>query len=264
LKVNYVKIRFLVIFFICLFSFQLSNAEVVWSEDFDDGDYNGWSTTQGAFAVEEGYLRSTVDMIEEAGFELMSIAYYPSTVAFGTWSFDFMIESETKGHPDILVEFVSLTKNRWSYSFANGQCIGFTIGPMSQKDPEQDRAFFEIFKNVDRHSVTWLEFLEFPIPERNEWHHVDITRDKDGHISVFLNGELKLEATNKDYSESRYFGVWLEYSSKGQTIIDNIVVSDTVDIEPPEKEQSSQIPGFPIESLIVGLVLVILLLRFRK
>ena len=99
----------------------------------------------------------------------------------------------------------------------------------------------------------------------NEWRHVDITRDEDGRIVIYVDGEVVFDVVDKGYMESKYFGVHLEYSERGNSYIDNIVVSDTVDIEPPEKkEQSNQIPGFSIESLLTGFTLTILFLWFYQ
>ena len=39
---------------------SICKADVVWSDDFDDGDIDGWTIAQGNFSVEDGTLRSTV------------------------------------------------------------------------------------------------------------------------------------------------------------------------------------------------------------
>jgi hypothetical protein len=46
--VNIVKFGLIAIFFVCIFSVQSTGAEVVWSDDLDDGDYDGWSSTPQA------------------------------------------------------------------------------------------------------------------------------------------------------------------------------------------------------------------------
>jgi hypothetical protein len=50
----------------------------VWSDDFDDGDYDGWIIAEGMFLVEEGALKAVSSM---------STAFLPSAIAVGTWSF---------------------------------------------------------------------------------------------------------------------------------------------------------------------------------
>ena len=80
LKVHYVKLGFIAIFVICLVStLNLGQAEVVWSEDFDDGDYDGWSLNLGEVTAEDQFFRN---------LERLTILSHESTITVGTWSFD--------------------------------------------------------------------------------------------------------------------------------------------------------------------------------
>ena len=52
MKVNYVKLGFLALLFICLYSIVVvARAEVVWSEDFNDGDHEGWTVARARSQV---------------------------------------------------------------------------------------------------------------------------------------------------------------------------------------------------------------------
>ncbi|MHA2273887.1 MAG: hypothetical protein ACXACI_18710, partial [Candidatus Hodarchaeales archaeon] len=79
MKVQYVKLGFLALLFICLCSNVNVGHEVVWSDDFNDGDYDGWTPAWGDWSTETntlGVIGSYDGMI-----------FRNSTVSTGTWSF---------------------------------------------------------------------------------------------------------------------------------------------------------------------------------
>jgi hypothetical protein len=62
---------------------------IVWVEDFEDGDADGWETwwREGEYIVEKGVLTFT-----GSGGDLA----HPSTVLYGTWSFDTYIGNHSE------------------------------------------------------------------------------------------------------------------------------------------------------------------------
>jgi hypothetical protein len=226
----------------------LCYADVVWSEDFEDGNLDGWMIVLGGFSVEDGTLRSTVtkkmDPFRE--FYLMSGMYHPSTVSVGTWSFDFMCTG-TGECPELVVDFMSLTQHRMDVGVL-GKSYGFYVGWWRFESYElyKDSNYPTSGKAIQIHK-------SFSGTEMNKWHHVDITRNEDGRFCVYVDGDLGIDVVDKTNTESNYLGVHLEYSERGKAFIDNIVVSDSIDIEPPPKK-GFNISGFPFESLIIGLV----------
>ena len=56
------SVPFLVIL-VCINLFMAfpCKAGVIWSDDFDDGDYNGWIVVRGVFSAEEKTLNATSD-----------------------------------------------------------------------------------------------------------------------------------------------------------------------------------------------------------
>jgi hypothetical protein len=68
----------------------LCNAEIVWSDDFDDGTYDGWTVGEGSFSASEYML--------EATGEFPNNIYHESSVITGTWSFDVLIETPPSGY----------------------------------------------------------------------------------------------------------------------------------------------------------------------
>ncbi|MFW9944805.1 MAG: hypothetical protein ACFFB7_07395, partial [Candidatus Sifarchaeia archaeon] len=55
-----------------------SNATEIWSDDFEDGDYEGW-VTPSSYTASEGVLRA---------HRPSALIYRESTVSTGTWRFD--------------------------------------------------------------------------------------------------------------------------------------------------------------------------------
>jgi len=59
-------------------TFEEVSADEVWSDDFQDGDYDNWTIQKGTWTAEDNYLKTT----DKGGI------YHPSTTTVGTWSFD--------------------------------------------------------------------------------------------------------------------------------------------------------------------------------
>ena len=250
MKVHHVKLGFLALLFICLYSnVNVGHSEVVWSDDFNDEKLDGWTVVMGQLSAEGGLLHSIESgWIIDQEYTLQSGAYHPSTVSIGTWSFDFLLNSSDT--PEIALEFLNLEQNKWSLDEMGGKqfkSYGFYAG---WSYPGQ----YKILKNPRFPNSIELALVRAPHDIENVWHHVDITRDENGRIVVWVDGELIADLVDTEHEESKYFGVHLEYSHRGYSYIDNIVVSNTIDIEPPQKTQSNQIPGFSIESITLGLV----------
>jgi hypothetical protein len=100
------------------------------------------------------------------------------------------------------------------------------------------------------------------------WHHIDVTRDPDGIFDVYFDDELIMHVED-DEPEFGMFSTFRFESPSGPEI-DNVVVLDAYDIETarewtepepepesePEPEQQPKpggIPGFTVESVILGL-----------
>jgi hypothetical protein len=97
--------------------------------------------------------------------------------------------------------------------------------------------------------------------KRKEWHHVDVTRDEEGRIRLYVDGDLGIDVVDSRVTESYYFGIMLEYSFRGKSYIDNIVVSDTIDVHPTEDETiKSGSMELPIKLAIVGIFVVALMI----
>lgn len=181
----------------------------MWSSNFDNGNYDGWTVLIGNFSARDHTLRNT------GGGGLI---VHPSTVATGTWSFDVLGVNDTdigimSTYPIPLSGMICLD---WGQYHSRGNEIELNAG-----------------------SGGWTELGMWTFGLMTGWQHVDITRSSDGRTCVYQNGSLIIDTYCTSITESQYFWVCFSLTSdfKIQNVegaIDNIVVSDTVDIQPPE------------------------------
>jgi len=149
-----------------------------------------------------------------------------SYVTTGTWSFDLL------GEDDTLVAFMSSSPFLWQNitavvvarfgSSASGFVTDLGVGTAGNLGVIQEYAF--------------------PIGTRmTGWQHINITRGSDGRICVYHNRTLVIDKVVTSVTTSECFWVSplftregnIASSGKYEGAIDNIVVSDTVDIQPP-------------------------------
>jgi len=217
----YVKLGFLALLSICFFSNLRSvQAEVVWSDDFDDGDYDGWEIQRGNWSAENGFLRVSKD----------GDIYRPSTTSVGTWSFDVYVTQVSGLH----FSFLFMSDTPVSYvpvdllNF-NGYLLSIYVYPDGRSS------------TLDLYSSTgsWivkrelLEVYDVGMDLSYRWHHIDITRDDEGRICVYLNRKLVIDITDNSSNSSSFF----QFLSEKGPAIDNIVVKDYVD--PPQIQEWS-------------------------
>jgi len=244
---------------ISLFVPLLCKADPVWSDNFDDLNYDGWTVTNGTFTAADGTLRPT------GGSWDYYIIVHPSTVTTGTWSFDVTGLTEAYGPSyENRVLYMCVTpvpRNGWR---AAGLLIGGSgpeIGAWASIDGEHD-------------AVRLGEAWDFPSDaSRLAWQHINITRGSDGRLCVYVNGTLVIDAAGWEQNldlvtTSNYFCF---ATSQKDFAIDNIVVSDTVDIQPPPPKPAPT--PFYLQPMFLGLaglvvvgavVLTVLYLRRRK
>jgi hypothetical protein len=178
---------------------------IVWSDDFEDGDMEGWEEIDpvGFISVKEGVLT--------VGPEMGGAIERRSDVSTGTWSFDvFMTEDLGSGYQFVLC-------------ICNGHQFGFGIQISS-------------LPNTVINTLTVEKGEKSPVDEYQTgsiltgWNHFDITRDEQGYSKIFLNGEQILEYKDELTINSSWFRF------EGHPIgpaLDNVVVrNQVIDIQP--------------------------------
>ncbi|UCE11115.1 MAG: hypothetical protein JSW61_04035 [Candidatus Thorarchaeota archaeon] len=207
---------------------ELSVQDPSWSDDFEDGNFDGWTTygaigsgSQGSelpsnFTVTNGAIM--------AQGENWNLAFHNSSVVYGTWSIDvYPVDRE---HNEILLPFI-LESHRVYDWWKNGYIVQLVTGPYRYYTEPTITLVRVIQWPVD---IVWLD--EAPTGNMTGWQHIDITRDRSGHICVYLNGTLHLTTVDLLIRSSVLFGFCGE-SGQG---IDNVTVTNdliTIDKAPP-------------------------------
>lgn len=215
--------------------------EEVWSDNFDDGNYDGWNTfglnitmegvflTSGNFTVTDGVLRCG-----GAGY---NVANHASSLVYGIWAFDIFVVIGPHEH-----SAVYLTKEGWTLEdgVENGYAIAFAQSTYSVSEPG-----IHIAKSTDYHS-TWHEYWLTPV--NNRWFHVEVIHLLDGTFNVFINGTLRISYVDNSLTSSSLF----EFTLEPGCAVDNVVVSSLGDtgLIPP---------NLPL-LLVVGVSIVIIII----
>jgi hypothetical protein len=199
----------------------------MWSDDFNDENYDGWTVLAGTFIVEDGILKTGPGDFNT----IRCPSYGPAT---GTWSFDVLANGYT------VVYFVGTSQQIYlTILFTGGQ-------------------FY-----VQRLSAANNTFSQVRFPGKaSAWQHINVTRNQDGRICVYNNGTLFVDYVDVTFIPSPDF---FEFFSAGESAIDNIVISDTVDIQPPAVPFYKQ-PWFipSIAAVVVVVVVIVIFLMRRK
>jgi hypothetical protein len=258
------KIVILVLLMSLIFMFPLSrgNATLIWSEDFSNP--SDW--------VLEGYHISLINeertwvwnstMIPDdsnsrlesknvtyvslfgSGSPTLSLGRRNSTVAYGTWSFDWYV---TPGEENLASDTILFIMNDFPANASGfivgegGDAYGYslritTIELYNQWNPrfllvKESNTYAENIYHID--ATMESHFFTEPIEGS---HHVDITRSNTGEFSVFFNNEFLFSAVDNTYTTSDEFvyGSW-----GGDSAIDNITVSNSVDLTVPETSDTT-------------------------
>jgi hypothetical protein len=216
-------------------------AATVWSDDFSDGDYAGWT-------VEAGTYTAVNYRLENMG-NIINVIHHASTVAMGTWSFDLDIISPITGN-DAEVSFLAIDLNPTTHYAQNGYAVEFSMAKVW------------LIKYVDGSPTTLASYYIGP----NEGtvlralEHVDVTRNTAGEMHVWVNGTHRLFYQDTTFSSSTY--LVHDSSSSVAHYLDNVMVSDTIDLQPPTTTTNTTttttpIPGFAVPAITLGLVVAL-------
>ncbi|MFX1261316.1 MAG: hypothetical protein ACFFAZ_04450 [Promethearchaeota archaeon] len=264
-RLDYRIVGLVILFLLCWMGYcpTAGRSALVWSDDFDDGNYDGWTIVENTalydWATEDGYFGfrgsnwsaannylELNDTIEPAIWGAIS---HPSDVAYGTWSFDMKLNVTQLNGPIALFLFIS--NDMHDLDDENERitaCVHFrTI------EGADDAVGLSLRKVITGVGTTIADY-ETRIPAA-AWHHIDVTRDGSGLFTVYLNGSLVMQGIDTDIGTSEILWLWFK---KGQ-MVDNVVVSDTVDIAPPINWLTISVIG--AGAVVIIAVLVIILRR---
>jgi hypothetical protein len=236
-------------------------ADEVWSDDFTDGNYDGWTISDNSRVYDGAYGWNGSDWTAANQYlqldqEEWGIISYPSNVAYGTWSFDFKANETLSAHGALgNIEFIS---NNIHDLDDIDEGIAYLI---QFNAPTGVNFYISLRKYVGDVLTEYANTT--PIPFAG-WHHIDVTRNTTGGFSVYHNYSLIIQEVDTEIDTSEMFWLWFE---RGQ-MIDNIVVNDEViPITPPITTTTTAPP--PIDLLLVGIgvsavVIIVVLVIFLK
>lgn len=190
-------------------------ATVVWSDDFNDGNYDDWTIEESAWVIVDGALD------HDSSFYNTGEIWHDSTQVVGTWSFDILHEGYIAWdrYIRILVNFMINESSGYGIRISETGVY---------------------FQRIDDGTPTPLQFT---IVENLEgtWTSYHITRDVSGTFNVYLNttsdvAEPNLTVTDTTYSLSDRFVIREEsnFLSNQGFSIDNIIVDDEITVTPSE------------------------------
>jgi hypothetical protein len=220
-----------VVFLLCCIAFvpQHVVADLTWSDDFDDGNLDGWMVDEKCF-VDDNCLRATTDLAR---------AYYESTQTSGTWMLDVIDKGEWIGDERFAREVIwiaFMSTHHTAYPAEYYQVVIERASTSAGKKyvyylSQKIAAAGDTVETLD--SYEGLEGADLT----GTVHHLAITRTEAGQMKVFLNGTLILEATSNEFTTPEYFKMEIGYDFA----VDNVTVYDSIEIG-----------GIPTELLAVG------------
>ena len=207
-------------------------AATSWSDNFDDGDYDGWTTTgvnssyyipeyiDANFTIENGMLKALGPEWNHAN--------HSSNVAYGTWHFDVLAAESSERH--LYVIFMSMND-----ALLDGAPRGYTLMIATQPyGPEEFTGFALLRYNEGIVDIAPLGTYETPTGAIGGY-HIDITRNLEGVFNVWINGTYRFSGQDTLHTESETF----RFHTPAGSAIDNINVTDTVDLEPPTPTETT-------------------------
>ena len=234
-----------------------SDAAVVWEDNFDDGNYDGWTILgyesdtslvmiPGNFSAAEGMLTVLDDD--------MNVARRESTTSVGTWSFDMFVPDDGDG----VIDFMFMSNGSRPYPHFASRFVSVEAWiDMSRFDVwGMDGLSGRLFDN-------WAPVLQ-------GWHHIEVSRNSGGRILVYFNGTLRADFDNNVVSTSTYLEIWCTNATGA--MIDNIVVDDeplpnptTPTTTPTPTPTATPLP-WDLIAIVggVGVVVIVLVVLFAK
>ncbi|MFW9993037.1 MAG: hypothetical protein ACFFD4_13420 [Candidatus Odinarchaeota archaeon] len=220
-----VRITTVLVLFVLVQGTPAVMAATVWSDNFDDGDYDDWTVVAGSVSATEHNLRVTGSSY--------AVVYRNSTTVTGTWRFDLDMTDE----PDN-TQLCFITKN------IDGNYVRDNYLVENNGDNDGFRLMRWIWTGS---SMSPLVLDEYDVTGGiTGWYHFDITRDGSGQMYIYINDTLAMQAVDTTHDVSSCFVLNVPIAPSGTgPAIDNVIVSDTVDITPPTTtttEPTSSIP----------------------
>lgn len=244
-------------------------AVMVWSESFDTADewelrgfdFLSMRAGEDNLAWNPDYSPSVKDgklqMPNTQEEWHSSQAVHNSTVAYGTWSFDWYVNA---GEDHQAYDVVLFIANNYILTEQSGEIplnmTGYGL-VLNSGDKGETKPHSVSLAEWRDETIKWiiLDYYQFPSTLEGPY-HIDTTRNITGEFSIFFDGKLKLQVRDNSTttSENFIFNSWL-----GDSTYDNLNVSDTIEVHP-----SPNGADYPPLFLVVVPIGVLIILRKKR
>ena len=229
-----------------------SDATVIWSDDFNDGNYDGWNICEDADLAAQlpnaGFNGSTwtatdhfLELVQSP--DPWGVISHPSSAAYGNWSFDFKDNDiQSRSGDTALVVFISNDLYDWGSFSLDAKYYWIDFDVVTTEN------FTISLKMRSGSSLTTIDTTEVPAAG---WHNIDVIRNIEDGFSVYHNDTLILQGQDSEIETSDQFWLWFQ---EGQ-MINNLVV-DTL-IPPPIPWMLIAIgSGVAVAVIVIAIVLL--------
>jgi hypothetical protein len=246
---------------VILIPISRGSAAVVWSEEFenlDDWELFGYNVVFGYhmagtpnLIIEDGAL--TRDPLAQG----LQIAYHNSSVAYGTWSFDWIVDPGSEG--TLIVNFIQNNHYPSSLNVSGVRYkeVNYT-GYALYLEHTSNSFEFSLSKWENTDNQTIGQKLKTQTQTREDGiHHISIGRDSNGKFTIVRNSIVIMTEQDNGFTTSEYFNLVLW----GNTKIDNILVETGLHVD---ISSSSQDANYPILFTCLSIGLLISMRRKRE
>jgi hypothetical protein len=164
---------------------------ISFEDDFSGGTLAQWTVDSGTWGVSSGQMYNGVDGAGGGGN-----IHIPSSQAIGTWEFKTSISGTS--HDDYsLFHFMSA-----SATFQTG--AGYMVSVM--KITSLSQLWYRLYRVSSGGAITQLSTTYAPTWDSAQ-HKIKITRESSGNTVVYVDGVVRISATDNTHTSSSYFGI---------------------------------------------------------
>ena len=185
MKTELLKLTGLVVglvFVVSLFP-QSAAAVPVWSDDFDNGNYNGWTVKTGTFSCADLTLAGTYDSTPEGdSMRFDNEIWINSTVSYGTWSFDLYYGGQPMWGPGLWFTCDGISSDlEWIG-------VGWPGGKGLAIQREQGNWYLQRVNGWTGNTIATWNATPDGSYGLETGYHVYFTYDEDGYFNLWING----------------------------------------------------------------------------
>ena len=224
-------------------------ASTVWSDDFSDGNSDGW-TIGGNFTVINGVLTSEDKGSGPGVHYTINWALFPSEVTEGTWKFDVNLTDPSVSY--VWIDFITVEgKYTPNVYYLDGYRLQLNLISESVTPTEWGvnpwGKGIHLFKGTGNIAQQQWETVDRNANIERSFYNIIITRDSVRFFDVYLNESLILSGRDTDMNTAISTAKSFSISSNGSSGIDNIIVTNTIDFDKAPPHLDVAIPVHTIE-----------------